>query len=248
MQPGTSPVQPWMDACTTGLGMWEWPANRQQGLEMVREINVTCDHGDGASKHVFPAVWHQPTGQASAPAARNVVLKFQIEHWLRWCSGLENSCGEKVLKQEMQFYRKLSFWMDAVFMEYLRGLPGVPSFLGAVFDPDFSSQGHPIYMVESLGTMKLSSPAYSRLAQTHARELALATMRTFQTLCDGGAFQLDEGSDQYLVTQRLSDGHVEFWVIDNPFFLTGPVAEVQRNYLVPQGTVDGKQCSSSFKA
>uniref|UniRef100_A0A7S4EVY3 Uncharacterized protein n=1 Tax=Chrysotila carterae TaxID=13221 RepID=A0A7S4EVY3_CHRCT len=245
---GTRPMQLLMEACATGLGLWEWPANRQQGLELVRKINASSDHGDGASKHVFPTIWHQPTGQASAPVARKVVLKFQVEHWLKYCSGLGNSCGEQALRQEIQFYRKLSFWMDAAFMEFLRGLPGVPTLLGAVIDPDFSFHGHPIYMVENLGDVTLSSPAYTRLAQTHARELALAMMRTFQGLCDGGAFQLDEGSEQYLVTQRPTDGHIEFWVIDNPHFFVGPVTELQRKYRIPQETADGKQCSSSFKA
>eukprot|EP00965_Chrysotila_dentata_P167073 5517085-Pleurochrysis_carterae.AAC.1 len=216
------------EVCDTGLKAWQWPAETQQGAELARQLNTSKPNAHGSTKRIYHLTLYFPSEQASLQVARQVVVKKYTTTFLRRVAYLENDCGDEALERDYQFYQMMAFWTDAAFMEFLRGMPGIPTLHGAAYDPESDYERVPMLMSEHLGTVMLDSDAYTSLARFHARELALSIMRMFQSLCDGGAFQMDQSGDQYMATKRTSDGQVDVWMVDSPFFLVGPVTKYQR--------------------
>eukprot|EP00965_Chrysotila_dentata_P198102 6178586-Pleurochrysis_carterae.AAC.3 len=244
MAPDATKSKSLAETCGRGLRFWEWSSGKHQVKNAMWQLkNISSQLAAGTSKVIFPLVYRFPTENASALNVQNVVMKRYVNGLLYDDDEFENSCGQDALDVDVQFHQMMLFWTDAAFMEFLRGKPGIPKLFGAGDDPEYNAQMVPVSVVSHIGNVRLDSEAYLKLARSHARELALAILRMFQSVCDGGAFQLDQGPEQYMATHSAFDDQVDVWMIDSPTFFAGPVTKYQRKLGVPsQTSTDGRKC------
>ena len=126
---------------------------------------------------------------------------------------------------------------ELFYLQYLRGLSGVPYLLGGWSD----SKGTVHYVLNSThgepagyhspgaeNTVQSMSPTYKRLARDRPVELALAVLQCFRSFSElGGFFLRDFTPKQFIVHDHGKDKRIGFLLVDEPIAAVGPVADLK---------------------
>ena len=126
---------------------------------------------------------------------------------------------------------------ELFYLQYLRGLSGVPYLLGGWSD----SKGTVHYVLNSThgepagyhspgaeNTVQSMSPTYKRLARDRPVELALAVLLCFRSFSElGGFFLRDFAPKQFIVHDHGEDKPIGFLLVDEPDAAVGPVADLK---------------------
>ncbi len=162
-----------------------------------------------------------------------------------------------------------TIYKELLYLEALRGEPGVPELLGAWFE-----HTHATYVVQDCGSMigagagsaadpTILSEAFRRRAETHPLQLARSLLACFQTwasagfvqddfyapqftLSDGGAIFLVDGPDDFLLASSLGNAVVHAWGTRNesePCYLNRMVLrDVAGGKCAPQACDGDRDC------
>ena len=163
----------------------------------------------------------------------------------------------------------MTIYKELLYLEALRGEPGVPELYGAWFD-----HAHATYVVQDCGSMigrgagsaadptRLSAAFVTR-AETHPLHLARSLLACFQswasagfvqddfyapqfTLDDGGAIFLVDGPDDFLLSSPLGNSVVRAWGTRNdsePCYLNRMVLrDVSGGKCAPQACEEDRDC------
>ena len=163
----------------------------------------------------------------------------------------------------------MTIYKELLYLEALRGEPGVPELYGAWF-----SHAHATYVVQDCGSTigrgagsaadpTILSNAFRRRAETHPLHLARSLLACFQswasvgfvqddfyapqfTLSDGGAVFLVDGPDDFLLSSPLGNSVVRAWGTRNesePCYLNRMVLrDVSGGRCAPQACESDRDC------
>ena len=132
-------------------------------------------------------------------------------------------------------------WQDLVYLEYLRGMCGVPELMGAFVVPSHvAGRKEPVlwYAARRAGSVITDAQArgnssvvlsleYRKLAIRQPLALARTMIHMFRVMSElGGAFLADLHPNQFTVAQHPG-GAIEMFMIDSALFVEGPMVRHQ---------------------
>ena len=125
---------------------------------------------------------------------------------------------------------------EVLYLEYVRGLPGVPRLRGAWLDANGTRVTYAVDLAGSslgdgdgdVGHRSRPSKAYAAWARRDPLACAAALLRCFESFAERGGFFLDDFAVKQFTVDERKD---EIWLVDGPKALAGPI----RDFFVRRG-------------
>ena len=217
--------------CQRGLTHWHL-----NGLNHKERLSI--DAGDEMASHSNPFVYRAGSriahfkdvnkGELTLPSGEQVEVILKRANERAVCA---KSTGVPT-----------PTWQDLVYLEYLRGMCGVPELVGAFVKPSHvAGRREPVlwYAARRAGSVITDSQhrggnssvvlslEYRKLATSQPLALARTMIHMFRVMSElGGAFLADLHPNQFTVAQHPG-GAIEMFMIDGALFVEGPMVHYQ---------------------